>query len=707
MATDPPLLLAMAREHLPLPARLLLTCVTTALTGLLLYETVGYGRKTAAAAQKQRRASPSPSPSPPSPSSAAAAAADQNQALLVRRLAVVLPIIALNACLPLLFAFSPQEANFRALCAFVVAWHGSLKAAGLALGRGPLAERRWSRGRFVALYCFPVFPRRNGGGGGGGNVESGKIESDFSSDKNNNKADADPKKKKAADPPRVSAAGGRAADDAGGVLALAGGFAADATVLLVTSALALTLHAPPDLRPRWLDDTEFGQWAVGFMAERVAPWARAAMPSSFAPRLFGSSSGTDLSPAVLAIADAGALRALKMLAAVAALFTWVRLSMNAMGAAAVGCLGVRVAPPFDAPWKSRSLADFWGRRWNNSTGLLMRSLVFDAVLERRAEAREARYLLVERQEREAAVVEAAAAEAVAAAKAVVTTASPPPPPLLLLQPSRATTTIPTDGGGSDTIPVAFAPSADEVAGEADSRPLGAAARRVAALASADWSWQRQRQELQKQEESEPAVDLRAVIRLAPAASGKSAAAKQALKQAAAVQGQALSSSLSSLPPPPPPPSKGRQAAARLAAFTASALMHDAMIAYVPGCPLGWWSAFMLVQVPLMLAQDALEGRVTRWWRRRKAARQSGGGGGGEKKTAGAPLAAAGAAAEKEPMWLRSGRLLTTWVLLALTTHWLLWPPVIDQTDAVYRVIAGAHGVAEQVVRPLMVPLAGS
>jgi hypothetical protein len=196
------------------------------------------------------------------------------------------------------------------------------------------------------------------------------------------------------------------------------------------------------------------------------------------------------------------------------------------------------------------------------------------------------------------------------------------------------------------------------------------------------------------------------------------------------------------PPPPPPPPKARQAVARLAAFVASAVMHDAMIAYVPGAPLGYWSAFMLVQVPLLLAQDWLDARVTRWW---VSGRGAGGGGGREQQRRrrqqqqqqlqqlqgdGSGRAGAGAvtgsgdvcsaaannssssssssssSAKEPPLWLRGGRVLATWALLALTTHLLLWPPVIDRTDGVYRVLAGAHGMAERAAWPLIVAVGG-
>ena len=49
----------------------------------------------------------------------------------------------------------------------------------------------------------------------------------------------------------------------------------------------------------------------------------------------------------------------------------------------VALLDLELVPPFDHPWFMTSLADFWGRRWNNSTSLMLRSLVYDPLVEKR------------------------------------------------------------------------------------------------------------------------------------------------------------------------------------------------------------------------------------------------------------------------------------------------------------------------------------
>lgn len=37
--------------------------------------------------------------------------------------------------------------------------------------------------------------------------------------------------------------------------------------------------------------------------------------------------------------------------------------MTGPGALLTGLLGLDVVPPFDKPWLSSSLADYWSRRW--------------------------------------------------------------------------------------------------------------------------------------------------------------------------------------------------------------------------------------------------------------------------------------------------------------------------------------------------------
>eukprot|EP00879_Flechtneria_rotunda_P011027 GHRR01011522.1.p1 GENE.GHRR01011522.1~~GHRR01011522.1.p1 ORF type:complete len:233 (+),score=93.74 GHRR01011522.1:682-1380(+) len=55
--------------------------------------------------------------------------------------------------------------------------------------------------------------------------------------------------------------------------------------------------------------------------------------------------------------------------------------MEGPAAALIALLDLQVVPPFDKPWLSTSLADFWSRRWNNSVSLMLRALVYDPIVE--------------------------------------------------------------------------------------------------------------------------------------------------------------------------------------------------------------------------------------------------------------------------------------------------------------------------------------
>lgn len=46
-----------------------------------------------------------------------------------------------------------------------------------------------------------------------------------------------------------------------------------------------------------------------------------------------------------------------------AIYGFVSALMTGPGALLPAALGLEVVPPFDQPWLSTSLADYWGRRW--------------------------------------------------------------------------------------------------------------------------------------------------------------------------------------------------------------------------------------------------------------------------------------------------------------------------------------------------------
>ncbi|GFR44080.1 hypothetical protein Agub_g5240 [Astrephomene gubernaculifera] len=63
------------------------------------------------------------------------------------------------------------------------------------------------------------------------------------------------------------------------------------------------------------------------------------------------------------------------------LYSFVGFLMDGPAALAVEALELPLVPTFDEPWKSCSLADFWGRRWNITTSSVLRVLLYDCIVD--------------------------------------------------------------------------------------------------------------------------------------------------------------------------------------------------------------------------------------------------------------------------------------------------------------------------------------
>ncbi|KAI7843907.1 hypothetical protein COHA_002449 [Chlorella ohadii] len=59
------------------------------------------------------------------------------------------------------------------------------------------------------------------------------------------------------------------------------------------------------------------------------------------------------------------------------------LGADAMAAAVTSTTGLAIAPPFNNPYASTSLADFWNRRWNMTVSAVLRAAVYDVIMDGR------------------------------------------------------------------------------------------------------------------------------------------------------------------------------------------------------------------------------------------------------------------------------------------------------------------------------------
>uniref|UniRef100_A0A383VNU6 Wax synthase domain-containing protein n=1 Tax=Tetradesmus obliquus TaxID=3088 RepID=A0A383VNU6_TETOB len=66
-----------------------------------------------------------------------------------------------------------------------------------------------------------------------------------------------------------------------------------------------------------------------------------------------------------------------------ALYGFLTMAMDGTAALLLALLHLHIVPAFDKPWRSLSLTEFWGRRWNNIISLSMRAVVYEPILEGR------------------------------------------------------------------------------------------------------------------------------------------------------------------------------------------------------------------------------------------------------------------------------------------------------------------------------------
>lgn len=65
------------------------------------------------------------------------------------------------------------------------------------------------------------------------------------------------------------------------------------------------------------------------------------------------------------------------------LYLFIASIMDCLGAVSLAVLNLSIAPHFDAPYLSCSLADYWSRRWNLTVGYVLRFVCYDPVIEGR------------------------------------------------------------------------------------------------------------------------------------------------------------------------------------------------------------------------------------------------------------------------------------------------------------------------------------
>ncbi len=61
------------------------------------------------------------------------------------------------------------------------------------------------------------------------------------------------------------------------------------------------------------------------------------------------------------------------------LYAFLGFLMDGPATLATSLIGLRISPHFDEPYRSHSIASFWGRRWNLTASNALRVLVYDTT----------------------------------------------------------------------------------------------------------------------------------------------------------------------------------------------------------------------------------------------------------------------------------------------------------------------------------------
>ena len=61
------------------------------------------------------------------------------------------------------------------------------------------------------------------------------------------------------------------------------------------------------------------------------------------------------------------------------LYAFLGFLMDGPATLATSLIGLRISPHFDEPYRSHSIASFWGRRWNITASNALRFLVYDTI----------------------------------------------------------------------------------------------------------------------------------------------------------------------------------------------------------------------------------------------------------------------------------------------------------------------------------------